>query len=100
MPSRTGNRVKCISLTMVNVNVLEIEVTSMGEMAEVEIDKHVEPSVGMILMDEESQTWEITATLHGAKRLTHESHTRRWTFQCKPVNTQTDLHPGTYKLIH
>lgn len=85
---------------MITVNILEIEVTPMGEMADVVLDKTIEPSPGMILMDEDSKTWEVTAMLHDAKRITHEDHTRRWTFQCRPVNTQDPLHTGWFKLIH
>jgi hypothetical protein len=85
---------------MITVNILEIEETPMGEMADVVLEKSFEPAPGMMLMDEDSQTWEVTAMLHDAKRITQEESTKRWTFQCKPVNTQSALHTGVYKIIH
>ena len=85
---------------MIDVNILEIEQTPMGEMADVVLPNSVEPTPGMILMDEDSQTWEVTAMLHDSKRITHEENTKRWTFQCRPVSATSPLHPGAYRLIH
>ena len=85
---------------MTTVNVIETESTVMGDMADLIIDRSIVPSVGMILMDEDSQTWEVTAALHDSKRLTEENSTKRWTLQCKPVNTEKPIHPGEFKLIH
>jgi hypothetical protein len=85
---------------MINVTILETETTSFGDMAELILDKSVTPSVGMILIDEDSQTWEVTATLHDKKRSTNDTKTIRWTFQCKGVNTDLPIHPGEFKLMH
>ena len=85
---------------MTNVKILQTESTSMGDMAELNLDKSFAPATGMILMDEESQTWEVTGTLHDAKRNTGDEITKRWTFQCKGVNTDRPIHPGEFKLIH
>lgn len=82
------------------VDVIETESTVMGEMADLIIDRSIVPSVGMILMDKDSQTWEVTAALHDSKRLTEESSTQRWTLQCKPVNTEKPIHRGEFRLIH
>jgi hypothetical protein len=85
---------------MTTVKILETESTVMGDMAELMMDHSVVPSIGMILMDEDSQTWEVTAALHDAKRLTEESSSRRWTLRCKPVNGDKPIHTGEFKLLH
>jgi hypothetical protein len=85
---------------MITVTILQTESTVLGDMVELTLDKHIEPAIGMILMDENSRTWEVTAILHDAKRITEEHHFKRWTFQCRPVNTDSSIHPGEFKLIH
>ena len=85
---------------MTTVTILETETTSMGDMAEVNLDHSIQPSVGMILMDEESLAWEVTALLHDGKRNTGDDHIKRWTFRCKPVNTDKSIHTGEFKLMH
>lgn len=85
---------------MVMVSIVLVESTSIGDVVEALIDKNVEPAVGMMLMDEQSETWEITAALHDTKRITHEDHLKRWTFQCKPLSSDEPIHVGDYKLIH
>ncbi len=85
---------------MISVNVVEIELTSLGELADVVVDKSFDPQPGMMLMDDESQIWEVTGTMHNAQRVLNENHTRLWTFQCKPVNANRPMQTGMYKLIH
>jgi hypothetical protein len=85
---------------MTTVTIIRTETTPMGDMAEVILDRHIEPGIGMILIDEDSQTWEITATLHDASRTTDNEHARLWTLQCKPVNSDEPIHPGVFKLMH
>jgi hypothetical protein len=85
---------------MTIVKVLDTESTIMGEMADIVLDNSIQPTTGMILMDEDSQTWEVTGALHDTKRLTEEGHARRWTLRCKPVNTEKPIHRGEFKLIH
>ena len=86
---------------MIQVTITETDSTPLGDMAELTLDKSFEPAIGMILMDEDSQTWEVTGTLHDVKRTTGDDLTsKRWTFQCRPVNTDKPLHTGEYKLIH
>jgi hypothetical protein len=85
---------------MTTVTIIETESTAMGEMADIMLDRSIEPAIGMILMDEDSQTWEVTAALHDAKRLTDEHSAKRWTVQCKPVNSDKPIHPGAFKLLH
>lgn len=85
---------------MVTVNVVEVELTSMGELADVVVDKAVTPEPGMTLMDDDSETWEVTGALHNAKRVINEDHTKLWTLQCKPVTASKSMQPGLFKLIH
>jgi hypothetical protein len=85
---------------MTIVKILDIESTPMGDMADIVLDNSIQPSTGMILMDEDSQTWEVTGALHDTKRLTEESKAKRWTLRCKPVNTEKPIHLGEFKLIH
>jgi hypothetical protein len=85
---------------MIKINILEIENTPMGDMADVVLENSFQPSPGMMLMDEDSQTWEVTGMLHDSKRITAETSTRRWTFQCRPVTADKPLHTGEFKLIH
>lgn len=86
---------------MTTVKILQIESTTMGDMVDLMLDVSVVPAPGMILMDEESQTWEITALLHDSKRNTGNDIIRkRWTFQCKPVNADKPIQPGEFKLLH
>jgi hypothetical protein len=88
-------------MLMTTVTIVESESTSMGDMAELILDKSIVPSTGMILMDEDSQTWEVTGALHDAKRTTGDDlSTKRWTLRCKPVNTDQPIHTGEFKLIH
>lgn len=86
--------------TMVTVNVVEVELTPMGELADVVVDKAIQPEPGMRLMDDDSETWEVTGALHNAKRVINEHHTKLWTLQCKPVTASKALHTGLFKLIH
>jgi hypothetical protein len=85
---------------MITVNVVEIEVTVLGELADVVIDKAVVPQPGMRLMDNDSETWEVTGTLHDSKRVVNEEHTKLWTLQCIPVTASKAMQPGLFKLIH
>jgi hypothetical protein len=85
---------------MTDVTIIETETTTAGDMVELILDKHIKPVVGMVLIDEESRTWEVTATLHDAQRYTGDSSTIRWTFQCKPLNTDDSIHTGPFKLMH
>jgi hypothetical protein len=85
---------------MITVKVIETEFTSMGDMAELLLDKHVEPALGMMLIDKEGDTWEITGTLSSKQRNTTDATMRRWTFQVKPVNTENNIHTGDFKLMH
>ena len=85
---------------MITINVVEIEVTSIGELVDAVVDKAVSPQPGMRLMDEHSEIWEITGTLHNAKRVLNEEHTKLWTLQCKSVNATKAMEPGLFKLIH
>jgi hypothetical protein len=85
---------------MVKLTVTEIEITAMGDMASVILDKTIKPAVGMLLIDEDSETWEITATLHDKKRSTTDGASSLWTLQCKPVNATKEFHAGEYKLMH
>jgi hypothetical protein len=85
---------------MTTITVTEIEFTSKGEMATAVIDKSVNPGVGMLLIDEDSETWQITATLHDKKRSFTQGRSSVWTLQCKPVNASKEFHAGDYKLIH
>jgi hypothetical protein len=85
---------------MIDITILETEATSRGDVAEVILDKSVVPAIGMILIDEDSQTWEVTAMLHDKKRSTEDSSTVRWLLHCQPVNTEKPLHPGPFKLMH
>lgn len=85
---------------MTTVNIVETETTLLGEMADAVVDKNIQPAVGMMLMDEDSLTWEVTAMLHDSKRATGEEFTKLWTFQCKPINTDKPIHTGPFKLIH
>lgn len=85
---------------MITVNVVEVEVTTLGELADVVVDKSVTPGPGMRLMDEDSETWEVTGALHNAKRVLNEEQTKLWTLQCKAVNASKSMEPGRYKLIH
>lgn len=86
---------------MISVTILQTDTNSFGDMAELNLDVSIEPSIGMILMDEDSQTWEVTGTLHDAKRTTGDDlTTKRWTFQCKRVNTDKPIHTGQFKLMH
>jgi hypothetical protein len=85
---------------MTTVTILQTETTPVGDMAELILDHSIEPSIGMILIDEESLTWEVTATLHQTNRTTGNGSSRLWTFRCKPVNSDKHIHPGTFKLMH
>lgn len=85
---------------IIMVNIIETESTAKGDMADMVVDCLFKPTVGMILMDEDSQTWEVAAALHDSKRLTEEKTMKRWTLQCKPVNADKPIHPGEFKLIH
>lgn len=85
---------------MITVNVVEIEQTSLGELADVIVDKNIDPQPGMTLMDDDSQTWEVTGMLHNSKRIINEDHTQLWTFQCKPISADKPMQTGLYKLIH
>jgi hypothetical protein len=85
---------------MTHVTITETESTKMGDMAELTLDRSLEPAIGMILMDEDSLTWEVTGTLHDKKRTTGTSSVIHWTLRCKPVNTTKPIHPGEFKLIH
>jgi hypothetical protein len=85
---------------MTSVTILEVETTSMGDVAELILEPSFVPAIGMMLMDQDSLTWEITGILHDSKRNTEEAHGKRWTFQCQPVSTDKSIHPGEYKLIH
>jgi hypothetical protein len=86
--------------TMITVNVIETEYTPVGDMAELLLDRHVEPALGMMLIDEKGDTWEVTGTLSDGQRNTTDSSMRRWTFQVKPVNTDDNIHTGLFKLMH
>jgi hypothetical protein len=86
--------------SMITVNVIETEYTPVGDMAELLLDKHVEPALGMMLIDEKGDTWEVTGTLSDGQRNTTDSSMRRWTFQVKPVNTDDNIHTGLFKLMH
>ena len=85
---------------MTSVIITETDSTPMGDLAELILDKSIKPSLGMILMDEDSQTWEVTGALHDAKQATGNESTTRWTLRCKPVNTDQSIHTGPFKLIH
>lgn len=85
---------------MITVNVVEVEVTPLGELADVVVDKAVMPGPGMRLMNDDSETWEVTGALHNAKRVINEDHTQLWTLQCKGVNASKSMEPGLYTLIH
>lgn len=85
---------------MITVNIIETEFTAVGDMAELLLDKHVEPALGMMLIDKEGDTWEVTATLLSNQRNTFDASMRRWTFQVKPVNTDQSIHTGEFKLMH
>jgi len=85
---------------MIDVTILETESTSRGDTAELILDKSITPAIGMILIDEDSQTWEVVAMLHDKKRSTADSHTVRWILHCQPVNAEKPLHPGEFKLMH
>jgi hypothetical protein len=85
---------------MITVNILETEYTSVGDMAELLLDAHVEPALGMMLIDEKGDTWEVTATLSSKERRTTDPSMRWWTFQVKPVNTDQAIHTGLFKLMH
>lgn len=85
---------------MVTVNVIEIEVTSFGELADVVIEKSIAPQTGMMLMNDDSETWEVTAALHNSKRVLNEDHTKLWTLQCKAITASKAMQPGLFKLIH
>jgi len=63
-------------------------------MAEVIVSEKIEPAVGMILIDEHSQTWEITGTLHDSRRTTDTENSKLWTLQCTPVNAEREIQPG------
>jgi hypothetical protein len=82
------------------VTITEVEITSMGEMAELILDRSVHPALGMILIDDESHTWEITGCLQSANRTTRDELSKLWTLVCKPVNTEKPIHPGVFKLMH
>ncbi|MBT1688791.1 hypothetical protein [Dawidia soli] len=85
---------------MITVTVIETELTPMGDMAELLLDKHVEPALGMMLIDKEGDTWEVTGTLSNKQRNATDTSLRRWTFQVKPVNTDQNIHTGEFKLMH
>jgi hypothetical protein len=85
---------------MIDVTILETESTPSGDIAELILDKSITPTIGMILIDADSQTWEVTATLHDSKRATEDATSVRWTFHCRPVNTDQPLHAGAFKLMH
>jgi hypothetical protein len=85
---------------MITVKIIETELTTMGDMAELLLDKHIEPTLGMMLIDKEGDTWEITGTLSNKQRHTSDTNMRRWTFQVKPVNTENNIHTGDFKLMH
>jgi hypothetical protein len=85
---------------MTSVIITETDSTPLGVLAELVLDKSIKPSTGMILMDEDSQTWEVTGALHDAKQATGNESTTRWTLRCKPVNTDQPIHTGEFKLIH
>ncbi|MBT1707130.1 hypothetical protein KK062_02795 [Fulvivirgaceae bacterium PWU5] len=85
---------------MITVNVIETEYTPVGDMAELLLDRHVEPALGMMLIDEKGDTWEVTGTLSDSQRNTTDPSMRRWTFQVKPVNTDDNIHTGLFKLMH
>ena len=85
---------------MVTVNVVDIEVTSFGEIADVVIEKDVTPQTGMMLMNDDSETWEVTAALHNSKTVTNEEHTKLWTLQCKSMTAEKAMQPGLFKLLH
>jgi hypothetical protein len=71
----------------------------MGDMAELILDHSIEPSIGMILIDEDSLTWEVTAALHQTNRTTGNGSSL-WTLRCNPVNSDQPIHSGTFKLMH
>jgi hypothetical protein len=85
---------------MTEVTILQAETTSIGEMAELMLERTTELAIGMILIDEESLTWEVTGFLHDASRTTGDASSKLWTVQCKPVNTDKPIHTGTFKLMH
>ena len=85
---------------MFSVDITRAEVTSQGEIVEAILDASVTPAIGMILIDEESRTWEITAMLHDAARAYEKEHKKLWTFQCSAVNADVSIHEGEYKLMH
>jgi len=85
---------------MTTVTIISTEATPMGDMAEVILDHRIEPAIGMILIDEDSFTWEVTATLHDASRTTGDQSMKLWTLQCTPVNSELAIHPGVFKLMH
>jgi hypothetical protein len=85
---------------MITVNVVEIEVTSFGELADVVMDKAIAPQTGMMLMNDDSETWEVTGALHNASRVLNEEHTKLWTLQCKALTASRAMEPGLFKLIH
>lgn len=85
---------------MTDVTVVAMEETEKGDMIELILDTHFTPAIGMILMDENSATWEITGILHDPKRVTDEDHGKRYTMTCQGVNTERAIHTGKYKLLH
>jgi hypothetical protein len=85
---------------MTPVTIIEAETTTIGDMAELILDGSVVPAIGMILIDEDSLTWEITGFMHDASRTTGDDSSKLWTLQCKPVNTEKSIHTGSFKLMH
>jgi hypothetical protein len=85
---------------MIIVRITEVETTSMGDMAELTLERAIHPSIGMILIDEDSLTWEVTGMLHSSNRTTGDESSKLWTLQCKPVNTDKSIHTGIFKLMH
>jgi hypothetical protein len=85
---------------MNTVNIVHTESTPVGEMAELILEKHITPVVGMILIDEDSLTWEITAVLQNANSTTDNHNAKLYTLRCSPVNSEKPIHTGIFKLMH
>ena len=85
---------------MIPVTIIQTESTLVGDIADLILEESIEPVVGMVLIDEDSLTWEVTGTLSDSKRTTGDGTTKRWTFQCRPLNTHLSIHTGEFKLMH
>ena len=85
---------------MTTVNIINVESTALGDMAELILQGHISPGIGMILIDEDSYTWEVTGFMHDAGRTTTSDSAKLWTLRCSPVNSDKPMHTGVFKLMH